>query len=84
MNVDDGSVGARMLGGFAGGRDAFYDRERINGRAVEVRNIYSGATADTYHFEQAFSSDDGKRWETNFIADLTRDATAAMTPAAPA
>src|SRR6185437_12559673 len=73
VNVDDGSVGTRMLGDFAQGRGVFYDRETINGRAVEVRNIYSGATADTYHFEQAFSSDGGKTWETNFIANLTRD-----------
>jgi hypothetical protein len=73
VNVDDGSVGTRMLGDFAQGRGVFYDKETINGRAVEVRNIYSGATADTYHFEQAFSSDGGKTWETNFIANLTRD-----------
>jgi hypothetical protein len=82
VNVEDGLVGTRMLGDFAQGRGVFYDRETINGRAVEVRNIYSGATADTYHFEQAFSSDDGKSWETNFIADLTRDARRASVPVA--
>ena len=82
VNADDGTVGTPMLGEFTGGRGVFYDRETINGRAVEVRNIYSGATADVYHFEQAFSSDGGQSWETNFTADLTRDAREAAAPVA--
>jgi len=72
VNIENGSIGMPMIGTFAQGRGVFYDEETINGRAVQVRNIYSGATAHTYHFEQAFSSDDGKSWETNFAADLSR------------
>lgn len=83
VGMDDGSVGTPMVGDFAQGRGVFYDHETFNGRAIEVRNIYSGATADAYHFEQAFSTDSGKSWETNFIADLTRES-AAVAPAAAA
>lgn len=70
----DGAVGTPMIGSFKQGRGAFYDKETIGGRSVLVRNIYSDATANTYHFEQAYSPDNGKTWETNFIANLTREA----------
>ena len=31
-------------------------------------------TADTARWEQAFSTDDGQTWETNWVADFTRAA----------
>lgn len=83
VGIDNGSVGTPMRGDFSQGRGVFYDHETFDDRAVEVRNIYSGATADAYHFEQAFSTDGGKSWETNFIADLTRISRDASAPAAP-
>lgn len=72
VNIANGAVGTPMVGAFAQGRGVFYDEETVNGRPVQVRNVYSRATADTYHFEQAFSGDSGKSWETNFVADLSR------------
>lgn len=71
---DDGTVGQPMVGEFKQGRGVFYNKDTVDGRAVLVRDIYSGATANTYHFEEAHSPDAGKTWETNFIADLTRQA----------
>ena len=71
---DEGTVGAPMVGEFKQGRGVFYNKDTVGGRAVLVRDIYSGATANTYHFEEAYSADDGKTWETNFIANLTREA----------
>jgi hypothetical protein len=59
-------------GEFKDGRGEFYDQETFGGRAILVRQIYSGIKADAYHFEQAFSADHGRTWEANFIADLTR------------
>jgi hypothetical protein len=82
VGINNGAVGTPMLGEFSQGRGAFYDDETFNGRAIKVRNVYSGATADVYHFEQAFSTDGGKSWETNFVADLTRESNAAGAPAA--
>jgi hypothetical protein len=34
--------------------------------------IWSDITPGTHHFEQAFSDDGGKTWETNFTASLSR------------
>jgi hypothetical protein len=70
----DGALGTPMVGEFKQGRGVFYNKDTIGGHAVMVRDTYSGATANTYHFEEAYSPDGGKTWETHFIADLTRDA----------
>lgn len=59
-------------GGFRDGRGEFYDQETYKGKSVLVRQIYSGITANSYHFEQAFSLDHGRTFEANFIADLAR------------
>jgi hypothetical protein len=37
-----------------------------------VRQVWSDMKANSGHFEQAFSDDGGKTWETNWIADDTR------------
>jgi hypothetical protein len=47
-------------------------RKRLNGRAILVRFVISDVTPDSCHFEQAFSDDGGKTWETNWIATDTR------------
>ena len=50
-----------------------------------VRNIFSDISNDSLHFEQAFSDDGGKTWETNWISDDTRiSAEPANDDAAPA
>jgi hypothetical protein len=65
-----------MIGGFVGGlkdeRGEFYDQETRHGRAIFVRYIWSEITPTTAHFEQSFSPDGGKTWETNWITDQTR------------
>jgi hypothetical protein len=67
-----GTLGVPTIGGFSNGRGEFYDREIYNGRTVLVRFVISDIRADSVHFEQAFSVDDGKTWETNWIATDTR------------
>jgi hypothetical protein len=37
-----------------------------------VRNVWSDISAGSCRFEQAFSEDGGKTWETNWIAVDTR------------
>jgi hypothetical protein len=71
-NSKTGALGVPTVGEFKNGRGEFYDEEPINGRMVLVRNIWSDITPDACHFEQAFSSDGGKTWETNWIATDTR------------
>ena len=71
-NRADGTVGPAMIGGFKNGRGEFYNQESFNGRAIFVRFIFSDITANTFQFEQAFSTDGGKTWEANWIATFSR------------
>lgn len=69
----EGVMGPTLIGEFRNGRGEFYDQEpALHGRTVWVRQVWSDITPTTHHFEQAFSSDGGKTWETNFMATLTR------------
>lgn len=60
------------VGEFKDGRGEFYDMEPINGRSTLVRNIWSDISPTACRFEQAFSTDLGKTWETNWISTYTR------------
>ena len=71
-NSSDGILGEPTVGEFNNGRGEFYDQETVNGRAVYVRFVISDITANSCHFEQAFSIDGGKTWEVNWTADDTR------------
>jgi hypothetical protein len=71
-NSKGGTMGVPTVGEFKNGQGEFYDQESVSGRTVLVRNIWSNITADSCHFEQAFSDDGGKTWETNWIATDTR------------
>jgi hypothetical protein len=61
------------VGHFTNGRGEFYHQEDYEGRPILVRYVWSDITATTAHFEQSFSSDGGKTWETNSISSLTRN-----------
>ncbi len=67
-----GSLSVPAIGEFKNGRGEFYDMELINGRNTLVRNIWSDITPNSCHFEQAFSDDEGKTWEVNWITTDTR------------
>jgi hypothetical protein len=68
----DGVLGRPMIGEFINGRGDFFDQELFNGRTIMVRNSFSEITPDSSRFEQAFSADGGKTWETNWIMTFTR------------
>jgi hypothetical protein len=67
-----GSLATPAIGAFAKGRGEFYNRETLDGRMILVRFVISEITDDACRFEQAFSADDGKTWEVNWIAVDTR------------
>ena len=71
-NSRGGTLGVPSIGGFRNGRGEFYDQELFGDRAVLVRFVISGITADSCRFEQAFSVDGGRSWEVNWIATDTR------------
>jgi hypothetical protein len=61
-----------MVGEFKDGRGEFYSLEPYKDRILLCRVIWSEITATSFHWEQAFSTDGGRTWETNFISDFTR------------
>jgi hypothetical protein len=80
LNFSNSSVGTLSqptVGEFRNGRGEFFDQETISGRAVLVRFVITGISADSCHFEQAFSVDGGRTWEVNWIATDTRSDSAA-------
>lgn len=71
-NSHGGTLGVPAVGGFVDGHGTFYDKEAWDGKPILVRFVITPHSADAIHFEQAFSADNGKTWETNWIADDTR------------
>jgi hypothetical protein len=72
-NSSDGILGKAMVGEFKNGQGVFLDQETFKGRTILVRQIYSDITPNSYHFDQSFSDDGGRTWESNWIATVTRD-----------
>jgi hypothetical protein len=72
LSSQSGVLGVPTVGEFKNGRGEFYDQEPFGGRVIWVRFVISDMTADSCHFEQAFSDDGGRTWEVNWIATDTR------------
>ena len=67
----DGLLDAPMTGAFADEADGtragtFFGIDEHEGRPVRVRFRWSQASANTAHWQQAFSIDDGATWEANW------------------
>lgn len=71
-NSIQGTLSLPMTGGFAHGRGEFYVQEPLDGKQIFSRLIWSDITPTSYRWEQAFSADGGRTWETNWIMELTR------------
>jgi hypothetical protein len=61
-----------MIGEFKNGRGEFFDQEEFNSRMILVRNGFSDITPNSSRFEQAFSDNGGKTWETNWVMTFVR------------
>jgi hypothetical protein len=68
----DGTLTTPTIGEFKNGRGEFYDHETLNGKTILVRFVIHDITPTSCGFEQAFSADEGKTWEVNWIATDTR------------
>ena len=69
---DTGTLSQPTIGDFKNGHGEFYDQEMLNGRAIFVRFVISHITRRSCRFEQSFSSDGGRTWELNWVAEDTR------------
>jgi hypothetical protein len=67
-----GELDPPVFGGFAGDTGVFEGDDVFEGRPILVRYTWSGVTTQTPRWEQAFSEDGGRTWETNWIMDFTR------------
>lgn len=72
MDNRNGDLYPPVVGGFADGVGEFYGDDQHEGRPVRVRFQWSGITANAARWEQAFSTDGGAIWETNWIMTFTR------------
>ena len=68
----DGVVTSPMIGRFSNGRGEFQAKDDFNGKPIIARFIFSDISATSFKLEQAFSADDGKTWEANWIATFTK------------
>jgi hypothetical protein len=61
-----------VRGGFSQGTGVFYADDVFKGQPIRVRYLWSDVTATSCRWQQAFSADGGKTWQTNWIMDFTR------------
>ncbi len=67
-----GALAVPEVGSFQDGCGYFHAQESFEGRMIFSRFIWSHDGDDTCRWEQAFSEDAGKTWETNWTADFRR------------
>lgn len=67
-----GALDPPVKGRFQNGIGTFYADGMLNGKPARTRFVWSKITATSAHWEQAYSSDGGKTWETNWYMDFTR------------
>ena len=67
-----GILDVPVIGRFKDGLGEFYSQEIFEGRHIYSRFIWSKITANSCQWEQAFSEDGAKTWETNWIMEFER------------
>lgn len=65
-----------VVGSFVDGRGEFFSDSMIDGKSVRCRVVWMRLTRDALRWEQAYSADAGKTWETHWIMSFTRVAAA--------
>jgi hypothetical protein len=71
-NQANGTMEIPTIGQFKDGRGDFFDQEFFQGRSISVRYSWLDIKPDSCRWEQAFSADGGKTWETNWVMEMTR------------
>lgn len=67
-----GSLDPPVKGRFVEGVGTFHADDTLRGKPIKVRFVWSHITPTTARWEQAFSADGGKTWETNWTQRLER------------
>ena len=66
-----GHLDPPVLGRFENGVGTFYADDNFSGKPIRVRFLWTKLSTAP-HWEQAFSADGGKTWETNWTMDFTK------------
>ena len=66
-----GELDPPVFGTFSGDVGVFEGEDIHRGRPILVRFTWSGVTTPTPRWEQAFSDDGGRAWETNWVMEFT-------------
>jgi len=67
-----GQLDPPVVGKFDDGIGTFFAEDTFAGRPIRVRFRWTDTQSGAPHWEQAFSDDGGKTWETNWTMDFTR------------
>ena len=63
-----------VVGRFTAGRGEFVGDDELGGQPIRVIFLWTDITPTSARWEQAFSTDDGRTWETNWRMQMTRAA----------
>lgn len=69
---DPTKIDVHGTGRFVHGVATFLSDDTFDGKPIQVRGLWSNITSHSFQWEQAFSPDGGKTWETNLINRYTR------------
>jgi hypothetical protein len=61
-----------MRGDFSEGVGTFLGKDEFHGKPIDVRFIWSHLEGPSPRWEQAFSTDGGQSWETNWFMEFQR------------
>ena len=67
-----GRLDVPVVGRFEDGVGTFHAHDTFGDIPITVRFTWRRIDADTLHWNQAFSPDDGRTWETNWTMDFRR------------
>ena len=71
-NRNNGKLDPPMTGSWRDGVGEFYGQELFRGRMIYVRFLWTNPEPDKAIWEQAFSDDGARTWETNWVMTMER------------
>lgn len=71
-NSRQGVLQPPLIGAFRGGRGELVAQDRIDGRPILVRAVWSRIRPGSHRYEEFYSTDSGQRWLPAFRAELER------------
>lgn len=67
-----GPLDPPVRGGFEHGVGRFYSEDTLDGKPIRTRYTWSRITPRSARWEQAYSSDAGESWDTNWVMEFRR------------